>query len=577
MLPIESSDDDYSLVLAQRGRAPGGWLETRSKKRAMSFLERLALEKHVYHGRLDPFFLGLENDPRREMITDLAGEGKPLQVFDLDLAPARGARARIIKGAWWKDKDHTWIESMNESLARSVFQRDHSDRAWHEPASVVHGGEEALTRSTNLGLPDKTGAPENENSLRTEGLNNTGYAAPPLLVGDGHVFPARSTSILKWKVIALGSKGIPWIKGILNLRISAWNGKLFRYFSVYVDGNQVKKGTVYPGKQNDFEIEVIIFKRTDETLVVFDLEIRMYNLQYWDHGWLLTSFWFDNNNFEVLGEYFASSTELEWLVRAGLDTRLDLTIERHWNTPSTLEALVYWDGELKATRDLKVKVNRNVIKLGNWGTSGLHLLKVHVPRAGAWPGKYLVQLARVTRDAVHVEVDFVKDPDGNWTLDGETFRYVELYYRNHGYERVTFHPNETIYWSKTIIYRNNLTNVFIPNHFQNRLYSTWKYCLVGNKLDVDFLGVTSASYVWMFIAMGKIKAIWWLYEANLEKLVLLHETGHLNKIIDMKGNEEIYCENAACAMAKAFIFNCVYEPWYCSHHWYEREIVIPGG
>ena len=563
---------------AQRGRAPGDWLETRTKKRATSFLERLALEKHVYHARLDPFFLDLEGDPQREMITGIARRGRLLHVFDLDLSPARNARARIIKGAWWKDKDRAWIEAMNESLARSVLIQGHSGRTSYKQVIVVHGGEETVARSANLALPDKVGAPENGNGLRTEGLDDTRYAAPPLLVGDGHVFPAQSKAILKWKIMASGEVGFYWIRDFLHLRISAWNGKLFRYFSVYVNGNQVAKGMVYPDKQNDFEIELAIPKGKYDRVVVFDLEIRMYNLQYWDHGWLLTSFWFEIRNFEVLGEYFASSSELEWLVRAGLDTRLDLTVERHWSAPDYAKVKVYWDGEFIEERKLPVRVNRNVIKLGDWKTSGLHLLKVYIPKAATQEDyMYIVQLARVTRDAVHVEVDFVKDPDGTWTLDGETFRYVELYYRNHGYERVTFHPNETIYWPNTYISleKNEIEENFTNDHFQHNIHiPIWKYCLVGNKLDIDVLGCASIP-VWMFIAMGKIREHLF-NEANLKKLVLLHETGHLNKIIDRDENEkEIYCENDSCAMAKAFA-NCVNEPWYCSHHWYERKIKIPG-
>lgn len=113
----------------------------------------------------------------------------------------------------------------------------------------------------------------------------------------------------------------------------------------------------------------------------------------------------------------------------------------------------------------------------------------------------------------------------------------------------------------------------IEEHFHN-YSSSHVYVFYAKNFDDDYLGY--ACSFGAFLNKGKLddladNFIWDPFfkvsKEEVERTGLMHEVGHCIGIIDYEDDEEEYCSNSSCVMAKATVDNCDGNVGYCSHHW----------
>ncbi|MFX1513984.1 MAG: hypothetical protein ACFFCQ_15500 [Promethearchaeota archaeon] len=454
-------------------------------------------------------------------------------------------------------------------------------------------------------IPDTTtSTSEKEQFSRPEGFSASpettrtepyGYQPAPLRnpLMNGLFFPQAYYSELRFEVEFFRCywwSSYAW--GYLKLDIEAVQDTYDRYLYVYLDGIQV--GSRIRIKDEIGFHETVSYTSTEGK---HHLTLRIYSGNYKPYGWKLTNLEVINYYYyssgllstylpfpgNVLSVYFpkASRAQLTFDINAGKKTKMNLFIKNEDDTVSRFFS-AYVNGITKisegSTPNLPWSSVQN-LNLGTYNQNSSHKLTLQV-RWGSykeWGWKILLQPRSdgllVHYRAVAYEVDYMT---GHKPHVG-VLNYIESYYCLRGFERIEFFIDDLVTHDSQVTvteYYNNYYN----KKFDHRGESLWKYILFGHKTASSALGWAYPNSDKIFIADAACDdyANWhfWVSHVQVEKVVLMHECGHSIGIIDYySNNNENYCKTAACVMAKvsAWFGNCNNAPWYCYHHWKQRN------
>lgn len=421
---------------------------------------------------------------------------------------------------------------------------------------------------------------------------NKNVPAPLQIVKEAHWFPKQSHSRIIYQTYTYG-----YVSGYHNVKIHVIlkgdRDTYSRYFRVYIDSIKIYEKIVSPGPTYNLTISTSIYHEgeADPHLLTFEI----YYGGYKEHGWMLTSLWLEDSvmpsgqeSFVITGEYFPkqSYSKLSWKVLCGESTKMDITLRRV-NDDFSRFFKVYLDGQLVFS-DTVYGAHEYHLNLGDFQDNSIHTITLQINYGGYTEQGWILELFRIHHEGYYYEVDYMEGLDPRQ----DALNYIEEYYINHGYHRIEFYVDDEIpfdsetSWSVDY-YSGELENCEykdIEVHYytlEHNIDPKWKYIVYGNQLE-DEPGALGATNIlggeYVFIARGKCDN-WadqnFISRINAERAVVIHEIGHTVHIGDWNHStgDEIYCFNAKCVMAMASEHNCITYPFYCAHHWHQREFI----